>query len=248
MTTGLLDEQTGNLRERGLIPGQRDRHRRHSRALLVRSHGHDPFRPRPTGRGRSDHAAYTKFLTDPHMGDRRGTDGTAWQWDATTAEAIGDPIVGDTTSLLGADDQPIALADTTGSHVPTVTTHGLQLWNLDPATWPAVACQRAGRNLTETEWKRFLPAAEPHHKTARADRFTGARRRGAGRHDAPTVSERTLVLSPHERTRRPFEQRHSGCPSARCMGQQRSAAGPWGRNGVRHVPQHRGGNRRQHVR
>ena len=42
-----------------------------------------------------------------------GTDGTARQWDATTAEAIGDPIVGDTTSLLGADDQPIALADTT---------------------------------------------------------------------------------------------------------------------------------------
>ena len=94
-----------------------------------------------------------------------GTDGTAWQWDAATGQAIGDPIIGDATSLLGADDQPIARSDTTGTHILIVSTRGLQLWNLDTATWSTVACQRAGRNLTESEWKHFLPTDEPYHKT-----------------------------------------------------------------------------------
>ena len=34
------------------------------------------------------------------------------------------------------------------------------VWNTDPTSWPDIACEVAGRNLTRTEWETFLPAVE----------------------------------------------------------------------------------------
>ena len=33
----------------------------------------------------------------------------------------------------------------------------MMFWNLDPAVWKDRACEVAGRNLTRTEWQRYLP-------------------------------------------------------------------------------------------
>ena len=33
----------------------------------------------------------------------------------------------------------------------------LEVWNLDTETWPEIACQLAGRNMTEDEWTEFGP-------------------------------------------------------------------------------------------
>ncbi len=39
------------------------------------------------------------------------------------------------------------------------------IWDVDPARWPEVACQAAGRNLTLAEWEQFGPAGEPYVAT-----------------------------------------------------------------------------------
>jgi WD40 repeat protein len=38
------------------------------------------------------------------------------------------------------------------------------LWDLNPQNWIAIACQRAGRNLTRAEWEQFFPG-EPYRQT-----------------------------------------------------------------------------------
>jgi len=32
------------------------------------------------------------------------------------------------------------------------------VWDSDPAEWQTIACQIAGRNLTQTEWHQYLPS------------------------------------------------------------------------------------------
>jgi hypothetical protein len=82
---------------------------------------------------------------------------------AATGEAIGPPIAWtprdtpDFTTYLSSD---IAL-----NHLLTPDPQGLRLWNTDTSTWPAVACQRAGRNLTPDEWSRYMPTDEPYRPT-----------------------------------------------------------------------------------
>ena len=34
--------------------------------------------------------------------------------------------------------------------------HKIILWNIDPDSWQARACQLAGRNLTQAEWAQYL--------------------------------------------------------------------------------------------
>ena len=54
--------------------------------------------------------------------------------------------------------------DTSVPNLITTTPNQLLAWNLDVKTWPAVACEAAGRNLTLDEWERFGPD-EPYHAT-----------------------------------------------------------------------------------
>ncbi|HLO28595.1 MAG TPA: WD40 repeat domain-containing protein, partial [Anaerolineales bacterium] len=41
---------------------------------------------------------------------------------------------------------------------------GIVVWDMDPRSWIQVACQRAGRNFTRAEWKRYFPN-ETYRKT-----------------------------------------------------------------------------------
>lgn len=38
------------------------------------------------------------------------------------------------------------------------------LWNVDPTSWSAQACQVANRNFTRAEWRAYLPN-RPYRKT-----------------------------------------------------------------------------------
>jgi hypothetical protein len=43
-------------------------------------------------------------------------------------------------------------------------TGNYMVWDLDPADWAKTACSIAGRNLTQSEWKQYLPG-RPYQST-----------------------------------------------------------------------------------
>jgi hypothetical protein len=52
----------------------------------------------------------------------------------------------------------VARFDPDGKHLLTEYQSGqAYLWDVDPAAWEARACQVAGRNLSQDEWREFLP-------------------------------------------------------------------------------------------
>ncbi len=87
-----------------------------------------------------------------------GGNGSAHLWDAVTLAPIGvampQPRGG--YSLARSLD---------GVTVLTGTSEGaVQIWDVSTETWAMVACRIAGRNLTRTEWSRYL-SGEPYRRT-----------------------------------------------------------------------------------
>jgi hypothetical protein len=93
-------------------------------------------------------------------------DGAIWMFDATSRLPLGPPIVWatrpDDYSYQGGY---LPSWDVRAQHLLVTDPQGLRLWNIDPATWPEIACERAGRNLSRDEWARYMPADEPYRRT-----------------------------------------------------------------------------------
>jgi WD40 repeat protein len=90
-----------------------------------------------------------------------GTNGGAEAelWDVATLEPIGEPLP------AGVVGNFYVYANADGSGMVTGTTNGYAVaWDLDVAHWAKTACRLAGRNLTRSEWARYLPT-EPYHTT-----------------------------------------------------------------------------------
>jgi DNA-binding SARP family transcriptional activator/WD40 repeat protein len=79
-----------------------------------------------------------------------GFDNTARVWDLSATAAIGRPM--DTSSIWG---WPSWSED--GRYLAVPTRDGVEIWNFDTDDWPRMACEVAGRNLTEAEWEQFGP-------------------------------------------------------------------------------------------
>jgi DNA-binding SARP family transcriptional activator/WD40 repeat protein len=77
--------------------------------------------------------------------------------DASTLQSIGAPFP--TTDPYG---DPVAV-NNAGTMFSETDINPL-LWNVDPAEWIRTACTIAGRNLTQAEWRQYLPA-RPYHST-----------------------------------------------------------------------------------
>jgi DNA-binding SARP family transcriptional activator/class 3 adenylate cyclase/WD40 repeat protein len=72
-------------------------------------------------------------------------------WDAATLQPIGDPL---TVPPDAAFLSPNRSGDKLGSGADA--DNGLPLvWSMDPTSWQASACEIAGRNLSQAEWKRY---------------------------------------------------------------------------------------------
>ena len=79
------------------------------------------------------------------------TDGKLRLWDLRSRKLVGSPLPGADVGGWGT-----LLPD--GRHAIAVFSDGTGIvWNTDPATWEAQACRVAHRNLTEAEWRDFLP-------------------------------------------------------------------------------------------
>jgi YD repeat-containing protein len=79
-------------------------------------------------------------------------DGTTRLMDVATRTAIGPPLPG----IANESELGIFLPDGRGVMVVSLTGHGF-LWDVDPTHWEERACAIAGRQLTEEEWRRYLP-------------------------------------------------------------------------------------------
>ncbi len=108
---------------------------------------------------------YLEFTADDRL-IALSHDGTIRMLDAASGQPLGPPIV-----WAARVDEYVYLGgylpnwDLSDRHLLAPDPEGLRLWNIDPATWPAVACERAGRNLTRDEWSRYMPAGEPYRPT-----------------------------------------------------------------------------------
>ena len=89
-----------------------------------------------------------------------GADGTVLVWDLATREPLAPPLLGSVemeTMAISPDGNTVALG--------ALDTSGLvHLWDLDLTPWEARACAIANRNLTDSEWRRYL-GDTPYQKT-----------------------------------------------------------------------------------
>ena len=92
-----------------------------------------------------------------------GSDGNIFLWDLNVMRAAGQPLrtpQGTAITALAFDPQQLLLASGT-------VTGQVFIWNVDPGSWKYLACDLAGRNLTETEWLRYFPS-QPYRVTCPA--------------------------------------------------------------------------------
>ncbi|MCC6434852.1 MAG: protein kinase [Acidimicrobiales bacterium] len=81
------------------------------------------------------------------------SDGAARLWDVASGRQIG--------GAFPSDPAWNASASTNGRWLVGGSAGRILRWELDPASWPRLACEAAGRNLTADEWRQIGPAAEP---------------------------------------------------------------------------------------
>ncbi len=101
------------------------------------------------------HTLVLNAIEDDLDSDRivtQATNGTVRVWDRESGDQIGREIaIGRQSAGTG-----IALARD-GDLVGIFLDTEFAIWNYDIETWPELACQIAGRNMTQREWNDFGP-------------------------------------------------------------------------------------------
>ena len=130
-------------------------------------------RAAPPGRVNSIGVAGVAFSSDGSLVASTSAFAVTQLWLTDTGAPFGGPLVG--------GDPPIAIESLPPPERPDIpfvpsfapdggavyvgSDHPMQ-WSLQPAIWATAACTIAGRELTATEWARFLPT-EPQRPTCR---------------------------------------------------------------------------------
>jgi DNA-binding SARP family transcriptional activator/WD40 repeat protein/type II secretory pathway predicted ATPase ExeA len=78
-------------------------------------------------------------------------------WDATTGEQVGRalPFTGGNETRFSDDGKLLVVPG----------SESISIWNMDTSTWPDIACEVAGRNLSRTEWERLGPRSVDYRAT-----------------------------------------------------------------------------------
>jgi WD40 repeat protein len=82
-------------------------------------------------------------------------DRTVRVWDRASGQQIGREIEIDAPFNLSGD----------GRRLVTIGPDGITVWNYDIDSWPEIACELAGRNLTATEWEQVGPRTVGYRAT-----------------------------------------------------------------------------------
>lgn len=111
-------------------------------------------------RGHGHRILNAHFTPDGRTLATSSADGTAQLWDVATRRTVGAPLVVERSDLAFV----ATVLNRDGSYLYALPTgtEGMQL-PLTPRLWPGLACQIAGRELTEREWAEALPE-RPYRK------------------------------------------------------------------------------------
>jgi WD40 repeat protein/class 3 adenylate cyclase len=117
-------------------------------ALLDAATGTRTLEPAPASAG---FVISVDFAWDGRLVVTGGTDGTVRLFDTTTLKQVGANLPATSNEWVYGFVRP-------GDELVAVQPIGkLWSWDLDPARWAAQACSVADRQLTESEWRAFLP-------------------------------------------------------------------------------------------
>jgi WD40 repeat protein len=128
-------------------------------------------RAAPPGRVNSIGVSGVAFNSDGSLLASTSAFAVTQLWLTDTGAPFGGPLVGGDPPIavesLPPPDRPdlpfVPSFAPDGGAVYVGSDHPMQ-WSLEPATWASAACAIAGRELTATEWARFLPN-EPQRPT-----------------------------------------------------------------------------------
>jgi WD40 repeat protein len=81
-------------------------------------------------------------------------------WDVASGQQLGEPLMigNGIVNFLAFSRDGKMLASRSG-------TGTVQLWDLDPGSWAKQLCRLANRNLSMAEWRKYIGADVPYHRT-----------------------------------------------------------------------------------
>ena len=123
----------------------------------------------PIGEPWQGHSAWVTSVAFSPDGARVASgsgDNTLRLWDAATGQPIGAPWQGHSAWVLSVAFSPDGgrVVSGSGDNPNSRWDYMLLIWEVDEDSWKRRGCAIAGRNLSLTEWRRYLPG-RPYEKT-----------------------------------------------------------------------------------
>ena len=113
-------------------------------------------------RGHQDRVWAVVFSPDGRTLVSVDMDGQLRYWDVATRRPIGAPIQAHNAALDATFGPNGTILATAGIDAQSVGN--IRFWDFEPVSWKTRVCAIVGRNLTQSEWARYLPDV-PYEKT-----------------------------------------------------------------------------------